>query len=103
MGYEKDIRDNCMKNGTTVESVEAKKLFDYEIRVAGTEEQKEIVNRIELLMEKEAAAYEAAEEVISKIGTIKKSILAKAFRGELGTNDPLEKSSKELLKQIMEV
>lgn len=100
-GFEKDIRDNCMKSGTTVESVEAKKLFDYSIRVAGADEQKEIVNRIEAMLDKEAAAYEAAEEVIENIEVVKKSILAKAFRGELGTNDSSEESSIELLKQII--
>ena len=100
-GFEKDIRDNCMKSGTTVESVEAKKLFDYSIRVAGADEQKEIVNRIEAMLDKEAAAYEAAEEVIENVEIVKKSILAKAFRGELGTNDPAEESSIELLKQII--
>lgn len=101
-GFEKDIRDNCMKNGTTVESVEAKKLFDYSIRVAGADEQKEIVDRIEEMLDKEAAAYEAAEEVIENIEMVKKSILAKAFRGELGTNDPSEENSIVLLKQAVE-
>ncbi len=100
-GFKKDIRDNCMKSGTTVESVEAKKLFDYSIRVAGADEQIEIVNRIESMLDKEAAAYEAAEEVIENIEVVKKSILAKAFRGELGTNNPMEESSTELLKQIL--
>ncbi|MBE5898097.1 MAG: hypothetical protein E7279_00670 [Lachnospiraceae bacterium] len=100
-GFEKDIRDNCMKSGTTVESVEAKKLYEYEISVAGIDEQKEIVNRIEELLNKEVAAYEVAENVIESIELVKKSILAKAFRGELGTNNPSEESSIELLKQVI--
>ncbi len=100
-GFEKDIRDNCMKSGTTVESVEAKKLYEYEISVAGIDEQKEIVNRIEELLNKEVAAYEVAENVIESIELVKKSILAKAFRGELGTNNPSDESSIELLKQVI--
>lgn len=36
--------------------------------------------------------------VIEKIDLIKKAILARAFRGELGTNDPREESAVELLK-----
>ena len=32
---------------------------------------------------------------------MKKSILARAFRGELGTNDPSEESAVELLKQLI--
>ncbi len=90
-----------MKSGTTVESVEAKKLFDYSIRVAGAEEQEEIVNSIESLMDKETAAYETAQRLIEQIDVMKKSILAKAFRGELGTNNPEEESSIELLKEIL--
>ena len=33
---------------------------------------------------------------------MKKSILAKVFRGELGTNNPDEESAVELLKSILE-
>ena len=33
---------------------------------------------------------------------MKKSILARAFRGELGTNDPSEESAVELLRQVIE-
>ncbi len=40
--------------------------------------------------------------MLEQIDLIKKSILARAFRGELGTNDPAEESSIELLKEILE-
>lgn len=60
------------------------------------------MNRIESMLDKEAAAYEAAEEVIENIEMVKKSILAKAFRGELGTTDESEESSIKLLKHILE-
>ena len=46
-------------------------------------------------------AKEAAESVISQIDEMKKSILARAFRGELGTNDPAEESAVELLKSVL--
>ena len=36
------------------------------------------------------------------IDTIKKSILAKAFRGELGTNNPNEDSAINLLKEVLQ-
>ncbi|MBR1854885.1 MAG: restriction endonuclease subunit S [Lachnospiraceae bacterium] len=101
-GYEKDIRDNCMKDGTTVESVEAKKLMAYQIPLATSDEQREIVRIIDKLMEKEEQTREVAEEVIFNIEALKKSILAKAFRGELGTNNPEEESAIELLKQVLE-
>lgn len=101
-GYEKDIRDKCMKSGTTVESVEAKKLMDYEVPVASANEQTEVVKQIESLINKEESVKELAKNVIEKIDAMKKLILAKAFRGELGTNASSEENSIELLKKTIE-
>ena len=65
------------------------------------EEQKEIANIIDSLFAKEYQVKETAEAVIEQIDTMKKAILARAFRGELGTNDPSEESAVELLKSIL--
>ena len=64
------------------------------------EEQNRIVSVLDCLIDKEQQAKESAEQVITQIDTMKKSILARAFRGELGTNDPSDESAEELLKQI---
>lgn len=64
------------------------------------EEQMEIVHILDDLLAKEQQAKEAAEGVLEGIDLIKKTILVRAFRGELGTNDPSEESAVELLKQI---
>ncbi len=64
-------------------------------------EQNEIVRILDDLLAKEQQAKEAAEDVLEQIDLIKKSILARAFRGELGTNDSAEESSLELIKQIL--
>ena len=53
------------------------------------------------LLAKEQQAKEAAEGVLEQIDLIKKAILARAFRGELGTNDPGEENAVELLKVIV--
>ena len=66
------------------------------------EEQKEIANIIDSLFAKEYQVKESAEAVIEQIDTMKKAILARAFRGELGTNDPTEASAIELIKPIIE-
>lgn len=100
--YEKDIRENCMKSGTTVESIEAKKLFEYELPLPDEREQKVIVGVIENLMCKEESAKQLAVQILKRIDIMKKSILAKVFRGELGTNNLEEESSVKLLKQILE-
>ena len=74
------------------------KLF---IPVPTIAEQNEIVRILDSLFAKEQQAKEAAEAVLEKIDLLKKSILARAFRGELGTNDPTEESALELLKEIL--
>ena len=65
------------------------------------DEQSEITNILDSFFAKEQQAKEASETVLDQIDLIKKSILARAFRGELGTNDPAEESALELIKQIL--
>ena len=64
-------------------------------------EQKEIVEKTTKILEKEKQSKEAAEQVIDQIDSMKKSILARAFRGELGTNDPNDEPAIELLKRVL--
>ena len=73
---------------------------DIETPVPSIEEQTEIIRILDNLLAKEQQAKEVAEGVLEQIDLIKKAILARAFRGELGTNDPSEESAVELLKQI---
>lgn len=98
---EKRILESCMKNGTTVESINSAALRDFEIPIAGSNEQIEIVRILDAFFTKEQQAKEAAEKVLDQIELMKKSILARAFRGELGTNDPSEESAVELLKRTI--
>lgn len=65
------------------------------------DEQIEIVCILDDLLAKEQQAKEAAEGVLGQIDLIKKAILARAFRGELGTNDPSEESAQELIKNFI--
>lgn len=72
-----------------------------EIDLPPDEERQEIANRLDDLLTREQEAKEAAEQVIDQIDAIKKSILARAFHGELGTNDPADESAVELLKRVL--
>lgn len=74
---------------------------DIETPVPSIEEQTEIVRFLDDLLAKEQQAKEAAEGVLEQIDLIKKAILARAFRGELGTNDPSEESAQELIKNFI--
>ncbi len=97
---EKDIRDSCSKSGTTVESINTKSLYNYPILIPSIPEQQAIVNILNDLFEKEQNAGELSG-LIENIDLMKKSILARAFRGELGTNDPAEESALELLREVL--
>lgn len=72
----------------------------YRINLPSKPEQIEIVRILDSFFAKERKAKELCS-VLDKIDLIKKSILARAFRGELGTNDPTEESAMELLKSII--
>ena len=98
-----DAREYCntvKTDGVNQSNINAKKIGAYEINVASIDEQKEIVLILKRLLESERQAKETAEAVLEQIDTIKKSILSRAFRGELGTNNPTEESAVELLKQV---
>lgn len=71
------------------------------IDIPPVSEQLEIVRILDNLNAKERSTKEIAETVIEQIDTLKKAILARAFRGELGTNNPSEESALELLKRIL--
>lgn len=68
---------------------------------ATIEEQIEIVAILQKLLTKEHQAKQAAESVLAQIDTMKKAILARAFRGELGTNNPNDENAVELLKEVI--
>lgn len=74
---------------------------DISVPIPTKEEQAEIVRILDSLFAKEQQAKEAAEAVLEKIDLLKKSVLARAFRGELGTNDPNDEPAVELLKKIL--
>lgn len=68
---------------------------------ASIDEQKEISRTLDTLLERELQSKQTAEMVINQIDIMKKSILAQAFRGELGTNNPNDENAEELLKRIL--
>ncbi len=81
--------------------VPKKFMQEYEINLPSMQEQKEIVHLLDNLLSREQSTVTACEEALTTIDTLKKSILARAFRGELGTNDPADPSAKELLREIL--
>ena len=87
--------------GTTIKHLTGQALAKIKINLPSYEEQQEIVRILDELLADEQRIKEAAEETLAKIELMKKSILADAFRGKLGTNDPSDQPATELLKQIL--
>ena len=90
------------KSSSGIHNINSKELGNIRIDVPTIEEQTEILKIIEPLIKKELDVKDITSHMIENIAELKKSILAKAFRGELGTNVSLEESSIELLKKTIE-
>jgi len=83
--------------GIGVPNLHLRDIKEVEIRLPTLPEQQEIARILDSLLENEKTARELSETV-EKIDHMKKAILARAFRGELGTNDPSEESAIDLKK-----
>ena len=84
-----------------IPGLSSKVILSLSINLPSLPEQHEIVRLIDDLLARERAAQQAAEQALASIDLIKKSILARAFRGELGTNKASEASALEFLKQVL--
>lgn len=88
-------------DGVSQSNINAKKIGEFEISLPTLPEQHEIVRLIDDLLARERTAQQAAEQALASIDLMKKSVLARAFRGELGTNKASEASALELLRQVL--
>lgn len=100
----KEFRDVFFSNetgGVNQGNVSSKFVENISIKYPTLPEQHEIVRLIDDLLARERSAQQATEQALASIELMKKSILARAFRGELGTNKASEASALELLKQVL--
>ena len=98
LSNEQRILDTCMKNGTTVESINSNALKNLTFKCPTLSEQHEIVRLIDDLLARERKAQQATEQALASIDLMKKSILARANRAEQGTNKASEARALELLR-----
>ena len=98
--YKIYVKDNIVSSAGQ-NTISRKGMARLSIPVPSIEEQKEIIDILSNMFDKERRVKETAETVINQIDTMKKAILARAFRGELGTNDPREENAVELVKEIL--
>lgn len=97
------FRSNATGTAGNMPKINQKVVSETPLILPETQEQAEIVRLLDDLLANEQQAKEAAEGVLEQIDLIKKAILARAFRGELGTNDPSEESAVELVKRVLAV
>lgn len=98
----KEYCNSVKTDGVNQSNINAKKIGAYEFEMPSIEEQIEIVRILDGMFAKEQQVKENVETVLEQIDLIKKAILAHAFRSELGTNDPVEESAVELVKEVIE-
>lgn len=70
--------------------------------IPSLQEQQEIIKILDLLIEKEDASLKMLEVKETYLDNLIQSILAKAFLGDLGTNNPNEESSINLILEILQ-
>ena len=85
--------------GSTMKNLNERIVKTIPVPDFSAEQQQEIVRILNSLLEKEQQVRQLAD-TIEKIDHMKKAILARAFRGELGTNEPEEESAIDLLKML---
>ena len=99
--YRKQIESVASGNQDGMRNISQNKMKTIIFPLPTLSEQHEIVRLIDDLLARERAAQQATEQALASIDLMKKSILARAFRGELGTNKASEASALELLKQVL--
>ncbi|AKF31612.1 MULTISPECIES: restriction endonuclease subunit S [Bacillus] len=76
-------------------------LLNYPFPLPPKKEQDAIVNILDDIFAKDNCS-KFNLQLESELDILKQCILSKAFRGELGTNDPSEESAVELLKEVLQ-
>lgn len=87
--------------GTGVKHLRVGDVETLTVPIPPLEEQNEIVRILDTLLDNENEASSLIE-LEDEIELLEKSILSKAFRGELDTNDPEDEPAGELLKRILQ-
>lgn len=87
-------------SGINLPRVSPKAMLNLPFPLITSSEEKEIIRQLELLL----TAEEEVKDLLNmekQINLLEKSILSKAFRGELGSNDLKDKPAMELLKKML--
>ncbi|MEW4327804.1 restriction endonuclease subunit S [Rossellomorea marisflavi] len=95
----KYIRENATGTAGNMPKINQRVVKSMPIPLPPIEEQKEILRVYENVINEEVTFN--LEQASGLLDELNNGVLSKAFRGELGTNDPTEESALELLKEIL--
>lgn len=93
------LEQNCV--GSTMKNLNEKIVKQIPVPYFTKAQQDKLMFRLETILADEKQILDKLGEIVDVITLMKKSILAKAFRGVLGTNVPSEESSIKLLINIL--
>lgn len=93
---------NFNQVGQTRQALNFKQIRGIYFPLPPLQEQLEMVRIIKYEINKLDVVCNSLANLAVRIDTMKKSILAKAFRGELGKNNPTEDSAINLLKEVLQ-
>ncbi|MEK5323759.1 restriction endonuclease subunit S [Aeribacillus sp. FSL M8-0254] len=88
-------------NGINLPRVSPKKMNDLPFPLPPKNEWKRIVKILDKMLNNLIEEQTLIEQLEAELISLKNSILYKAFRGELGTNDPTDEHAIELLKEVL--
>ena len=88
-------------NGINLPRVSPKKMNDLPFPLPPKNEWKRIVKILDKMLNNLIEEQTLIEQLEAELASLKNSILYKAFRGELGTNDPNDEHAIELLKEVL--
>ena len=97
-------KQKCLKvktDGVNQSNINAKKLGNFEMPLPDIKEQQEIVNILDKIFIKEITTDELID-LEEHFDLLEKSILSKAFRGELDTNDQNDEPAIKLLEKALQ-
>lgn len=88
--------------GSTIKHFTGRSLAVYPVAIPPLEEQKEIVRQVDKLFALADKVEEHYQNARARVDALAQSVLAKAFRGELVSQDPNDEPAEKLLQRIQE-
>ena len=97
----KTLNLKSLNRATAIPGLNRDDAYQQKITITNIIEQKQIVKILESIFDKENKTKNIIENFEEHLNLLEKSILSKAFRGELGTNNPADEPAIELLKRVL--